>query len=60
MLPAEFERTIPTSERPQTHALDCVAPGIRAIFLQYAQYFLECKIKRGGCVKISFRFYDDE
>jgi len=25
---AEFELTIPTSERPQIHALDCAATGI--------------------------------
>jgi len=28
MSPAEFELTIPASERPQTHALDRVATGI--------------------------------
>jgi len=28
MIPAGFEPTIPTSERPQTHALDRTATGI--------------------------------
>jgi hypothetical protein len=28
MPPAEFEPTIPTSERPQTHSLDCAVSGI--------------------------------
>jgi hypothetical protein len=28
ILPAEFEPTIPASERPQTHALGSVATGI--------------------------------
>jgi hypothetical protein len=28
MAPVGFEPTIPTSERPQTHALDCAAIGI--------------------------------
>ena len=28
---AEFELAVPTSERPQTHALDCVATGIGAV-----------------------------
>jgi len=28
MLPAGFEAAIPTSERPQTHALDGAATGI--------------------------------
>jgi hypothetical protein len=28
MPPAGFEPTIPASERPQTHALDCAATGI--------------------------------
>jgi hypothetical protein len=28
MPPVEFERTIPASERPQTHALDREATGI--------------------------------
>jgi hypothetical protein len=27
MLPAGFEAAIPTSERPQTHALECAATG---------------------------------
>jgi hypothetical protein len=30
MPPAEFEPTIPASERPQTHALDRTATGIDA------------------------------
>jgi hypothetical protein len=28
MPPVGFEPTIPTSERPQTHVLDCAATGI--------------------------------
>jgi hypothetical protein len=28
MPPAEFEPTIPASEKPQTHALDRATPGI--------------------------------
>jgi len=28
MLPAGFKPTIPASERPQTHALDCASTGI--------------------------------
>jgi hypothetical protein len=31
MLPAEFERANPASERPQTHALDRAATAIRTL-----------------------------
>jgi hypothetical protein len=31
MTPEGFEPVIPASERPQTHALDCVATGIGSI-----------------------------
>jgi hypothetical protein len=34
MPPAEFEPTIPASERPQSHALDRAAIGIDAKFIQ--------------------------
>ena len=28
MFPASFEPTVPASDRPQTHSLDCPATGI--------------------------------
>ena len=40
MLPAEFEPTIPATERPQTHALDRAVAGTESVlFKEYKRTF---------------------
>jgi hypothetical protein len=65
MPPAEFEPTIPTSERPQTHDLDRAVSGIgdrvirckihKEIIFIYIYIYIKGQVPQARCVSASWR-----